>query len=410
MIGIEVIIHCKKMSAGTSVAVIGGGIAGLVCANRLSQLGINNTMVFDTGKHAPGGRCSSRQVMIEGRACVFDHSAQYFTVTDSRFAKIVSYLHRKGVVKTWCGKIGHLKTGKFSEDKTLTQAFIGVSGMKDIPQCLAESVNLKQSTWAGNISWESELRKWRVDRHGYFDYLVIAHNGKCADKLMSNAGAPQIHKLTQVRFCQQPDMKDKRMQLCSIWALLVSFSTSLKLPYEGVHVEDADISWMANNTAKLRDTSRPQTSSNECWTIFSTRQFGSRNKCPQENIPPKVEREVTSLLLQAVKRVTGLSELPVPNYTKVQLWGAAVPMNVLKTRDECVFDGQHNVGICGDWLTSPCIQGAAVSGLALAEKINKHCTGSDRSSTTLIPEFVMADGETIGAFPTDPNMIFKPGK
>jgi hypothetical protein len=36
--------------------------------------------------------------------------------------------------------------------------------------------------------------------------------------------------------------------------------------------------------------------------------------------------------------------------------------------------------------------------------------GSDRSSTTLIPEFVMADGETIGAFPTDPNMIFKPGK
>merc|ERR1712168_699228 len=26
----------------------------------------------------------------------------------------------------------------------------------------------------------------KVDRHGHFDYLVIAHNGKCADKLMSN--------------------------------------------------------------------------------------------------------------------------------------------------------------------------------------------------------------------------------
>jgi predicted NAD/FAD-dependent oxidoreductase len=48
---------------------------------------------------------------------------------------------------------------------------------------------------------------------------------------------------------------------------------------------------------------------------------------------------------------------------------------MFQTRDECVFDGQHNVGICGDWLTSPCIQGAAVSGLALAEKINKHYTG-----------------------------------
>lgn len=38
------------MSSGPSVAVVGGGIAGLVCANRLSQLGISNTTVFDTGK------------------------------------------------------------------------------------------------------------------------------------------------------------------------------------------------------------------------------------------------------------------------------------------------------------------------------------------------------------------------
>ncbi|XP_053384551.1 renalase-like [Mercenaria mercenaria] len=398
------------MLSGSSVAVIGGGISGLVCANRLSQLGINNTTVFDTGKHAPGGRCSSRQVIIDGRAHVFDHSAQYFTVTDSRFAKIVSYLHRKGAVKIWNGKLGHLKSGKFSVDKNITQAFIGVNGMQDIPKCLAETLNLKNSTWAGNVSWEAASKKWRVDRHGYFDYLVIAHNGKCADKLMSSAGAPQVHRLTQVRFCHQPDLKDKRMQLCSLWALLVSFPTPLKLPFEGVHVEDTDISWMANNTAKLRDPSRQQTTSNECWTVFSTRQFGSRNKCPQENIPPKVEKEVTDRLLQAMKRVTGLAQLPVPNYTRVQLWGAAVPMNILKTGDECVFDGQHNVGICGDWLTSPCIQGAVVSGLALAERINKHYTGADTSSTVLVPDFVAADGGIIGAFPTDANMVFKPSK
>ena len=34
---------------GISVAVIGGGISGLVCANRLAQLGIKETTVFDTG-------------------------------------------------------------------------------------------------------------------------------------------------------------------------------------------------------------------------------------------------------------------------------------------------------------------------------------------------------------------------
>lgn len=32
-----------------SVAIIGGGISGLVCAARLKQLNMNNVTVFDTG-------------------------------------------------------------------------------------------------------------------------------------------------------------------------------------------------------------------------------------------------------------------------------------------------------------------------------------------------------------------------
>ena len=37
------------MASSPSVAVIGGGVAGLVCAARLGQLGIKNVTVFDTG-------------------------------------------------------------------------------------------------------------------------------------------------------------------------------------------------------------------------------------------------------------------------------------------------------------------------------------------------------------------------
>lgn len=108
------------MQKEATVAVIGGGISGLVCATRLLQLGVNNTTVFDTGQHAAGGRCSSRTVNINGKIHVFDHSAQYFTVSDPRFAKIVSYLHSKGAVKLWNGAIGHVKNGKFEKDKNLT--------------------------------------------------------------------------------------------------------------------------------------------------------------------------------------------------------------------------------------------------------------------------------------------------
>ncbi len=61
---------------------------------------------------------------------------------------------------------------------------------------------------------------------------------------------------------------------------------------------------------------------------------------------------------------------------RVQLWGAAVPMNRLENGNQCVFDGDHNAGICGDWFGDPSIEGAAISGLDLAEKIAAHAQGN----------------------------------
>ncbi|XP_060083453.1 renalase-like [Ylistrum balloti] len=397
-----------NMATGPSVAVVGGGISGLVCAVRLTQLGIQNVTVFDTGKHAAGGRCSSRHVNIDGRLHTFDHSTQYFTVSDKRFCNVVSFLHSQGAVKVWQGRLGHLKDGNFFPMKSLTQAFVGVDGMSSISSCLSSRVNLKRPVWIGKVSWEDVSRKWKVDRCGYFDYLVIAHNGKCADRLMSDAGVPKVHRLLQVRFTPRLDIKDKRMQLSSLWMLMAAFPKSLCLSYEGAHVEDPDISWVANNTAKLSQN-KMSVNGIECWTVFSTKEFGSAHKVPQENIPPRKEKQVTDELLTAFARVTGLgSKLPPPRYTKVQLWGAAVPLNTLYTKEECVFDGQHNVGICGDWLVSPCIQGAAVSGLRLAEFIQNHSSGTDRTGTNLQPEFTAVDGPVIGSFPTDSSIIFKP--
>ena len=76
-----------------------------------------------------------------------------------------------------------------------------------------------------------------------------------------------------------------------------------------------------------------------------------------------------------------------------------MPINTLVGDFEYVFDGQRQIGICSDWLTSPCVQGAAVSGLSLAEAINRHSRG-DRSSTNLQPNFKAESLDSpIGAFP-----------
>ena len=242
-----------------------------------------------------------------------------------------------------------------------------------IPKCLAGLTNVKTQTWVSGVKWEPSIKKWNLNKYGYVDYLVIAHNGKCADNLMANAGAPDIHRLLQVRFNDTVNPRDNRMHLCSIWALLVAFPCSLKLPYVAAHVDDTQISWIANNTSKsINSTAK---SSIECWTVFSTKSYAKANKVPQEHVPPAKAKEITNTLLAAFGRVIGLSSLPLPCFSQVQLWGAAVPLNVLNSREECVFEGRNNVGICGDWLVSPSLQGAAVSGLVLAERIQKHCSG-----------------------------------
>jgi len=67
------------------VAIIGAGIAGLSCANHLSENAIYAT-VFDKSKGV-GGRTSTRRVEPN---LSFDHGAQYFTVRNPILQRFVT--------------------------------------------------------------------------------------------------------------------------------------------------------------------------------------------------------------------------------------------------------------------------------------------------------------------------------
>jgi hypothetical protein len=52
---------------------------------------------------------------------------------------------------------------------------------------------------------------------------------------------------------------------------------------------------------------------------------------------------------------------------RTQLWGAALPLN--SPGVECIYDPLSRVGVCGDWLLGSSMEAAAVSGIALAQRI-----------------------------------------
>jgi len=394
----------KDKNENISVAIIGGGISGLVCGARLNQLGINKTTVFDTGSRGPGGRCSSRVINIAGELHIFDHAVQYFTVSDQRFTNIISSLYRNNALSIWRGPIWRLNSKTKSFTVVESQKFIGNTslGMVSIARELTERVPSVQSpVWISHVRWHSELRKWEVDKHGLFDYLIIAHNGKCADRLMSQAGVPQIHNLLKVRFTPSVNPKIPSMQLCSLWVLLIKLESKLGLEFEGLHVDDDDeISWLGNNTVKYQ-----QNHSGECWSILSTPAFGTLHKVPQEHVPKDKEKQVTQLLTKKFFALVGKSSKVL--YTKVQLWGAANPLNTHKG-EGFVFDCAKQVGIVGDWLVSPCIQGASISGLRMAEAIRSHGDGKLKNSVGLNCDFIPIKNDMIGCFPINNCLIFKP--
>eukprot|EP00250_Pteridium_aquilinum_P002648 c12872_g1_i1 orf=1278-3161(-) len=383
------------------IAILGGGMSGLICALTLQEKGIHST-VFDTGKHGLGGRMGTRHVaQVDGEQLVFDHAAQYFTATDPRFQKHVKQWMAEGAVKEWNGVVGTLeKGGKYTELQPCTK-YIATNGMRLLADHLLSKrqlIDVRRPCWISRLNefggmWH--LSEYEKD-HGEFDIVVIAHNGKCANRLLGPIGVPLVAK------------QMKRLELSSIWALMAAFdeplpavsSPSGNVQVEGAFVTGVDaLSWMGNNTAKLQPS---QKSGPYCWTFFSTAKYGKKNKVPQESIPTVRAERVKREMLQGVEKALGLEEgsLPAPLYMKVQLWGAANPVNTPNV--PCIFDAYGRVGICGDWLLGSNLEAAALSGMAMANQISAFCERKGYSpeefSVGLENGLSPLDGHDIGQF------------
>ncbi|XP_022999075.1 uncharacterized protein LOC111493564 [Cucurbita maxima] len=393
----EQVTFTSALSDDPLIAIIGGGMAGIMCALSLEKRGVRST-VFDTGVHGLGGRMGTRSLGPE--PLIFDHAAQFFTVTDSQFAQLVDGWLGAGLVKEWKGAVGELELGGRFVPMSSCLRYIGTNGMRPLADSLLSQtsmINVMRPCWISKL--EPFNGMWHLSENGkpcgHFDAVVIAHNGKCANRLLATSGLPLIAR------------QMKRLELSSIWALLAAFEDPLPFidaavtPFEGAFVKGVDsISWMANNNKKFMNFEKDGP---HCWTFLSTAAYGKQNKVPQENIPTSTAEKVKKNMLEGVEAALGLSKgsLPKPVYTRVQLWGAALPTN--SPSIPCIFDPQGRAGICGDWLLGSNIESAALSGIALGNHIADYFqSGSERSeefAVGLHNEFQPIGGHDIGQFP-----------
>ncbi|MCH6258518.1 FAD-dependent oxidoreductase [Puniceicoccaceae bacterium K14] len=126
--------------------VVGAGISGLMAAARLQNEGYS-CIVLDKGRGV-GGRMATRR-LEEGKC---DHGAQFFTVSDDRFAGYVDKWKELGLVFPWFGE---------EEGRIRYRAHPGMTG---IAKYLAKDLNIKLSFKVDAVSREDEL--WSVSAAG----------------------------------------------------------------------------------------------------------------------------------------------------------------------------------------------------------------------------------------------------
>ncbi|MEC8556138.1 MAG: FAD-dependent oxidoreductase [Planctomycetota bacterium] len=320
------------------IAVVGTGLSGLACARTLADHGAS-VQVFEKSRGL-GGRMATRR--IEGVGS-FDHGAQYFTARDKRFQRYVQSWQEDQVVQTWEGRIVSLRQGQVEAEKSAVQRYVASPGMSSLGKHLASDLPVEFDTRVESVCRKDE--KWNASDEngnnlGQFDFVVLAVPSHQASDLLSDA----------------PDLKTQaaRIEMRACWGLMLGFEDRLELEFDGAFVQDSPLAWIAKNSSKPGCESQ-----NETWMVHANADWSMEHY-------EKPESEVSEQLMAEFEAATGLSDLR-PIHVSTKRWRYAQPVN--PHPDSCLFDETQRIGACGDWCGGPRVEGAFLSGMAIAGRI-----------------------------------------
>ncbi|QZH75646.1 MAG: FAD-dependent oxidoreductase [Erythrobacter sp.] len=306
------------------IAIIGAGMAGLACGTRLVNRGHNVTL-FDKGR-GPGGRMATRRAEVHGTTLHFDHGAQYFTVTDPRFAEQVSAWEVTGVVARWPA------AGE--------GAWVGTPGMNAPVRALAQALEVRFGVRVEAL--ERDERGWRLAGEDLprarFDAVLVAVPAEQVAALVAPHAAA---------FAAQAEATVSE----PCWTLMLAFDGA---------VDHADtlrnagaIGWAARNSAK------PGRGRGECWVVQASPSWS------REYL--EAERDtVIALLVEHFRQQVG-GALPAIVHADAHRWRYA--LCAIAEGEGALWDAEQRIGLCGDWLVGPRVEGAWLSGMTLADMV-----------------------------------------
>ncbi len=318
------------MTAGSTAPtvdtlIVGAGIAGLLLARRLQTAG-QKVQVLEKSR-GYGGRLATKRV---GEAAL-DSGAQFITAQDPRFAALTAQWRDAGHLDAWPGGPAH--------------RLVGRPTMNALARVLAEGLDIIRE--AKVLAAHRESDEWTVE--------VEQQPSRRARTLVLTAPAPQSLAVLQAGGVNLPgELASElgRLNYHPCLALLLVLGGPSAVPSAGLAFEgDGPVRWIADNTRKGLAPGVPA-----AVTVHLGRSFSAANYTETE----------TTLLPRVLPTIAPLLGSPV---TQVALhrWRFSEPATC--HLEPCVWRPDLRLGLAGDAFGGPKVEGAALSALALSDRM-----------------------------------------
>jgi len=336
-------------------AIVGAGMAGVVCARTLVQAG-HEVMVFEKRP-----RCGGRMATLETPFGSFDAGAQYFTVRDARFE--LALATTPGLYRPWAANAVRVldAAGRVAAASLPTSEphWVACPGMESLVAAWAEPLASAGQLHTGRRVTQIEhdplqARGWQLRTtspdggsqvFADFDAVLLAQPAEHAAALL---------RASSLDAGLAAAVADVRTAPC--WTLMLAYPqavrpglTTLGPQWSAARSTHHRVAWLA------RESSKPRRGGVERWTVQASPERS------REHLHDEPER-IQAKLLKAFAEVTGIRAEPA--YAHAVCWEQAQTLAPLGVGH--VWNAAEALGLCGDWCLGHRVEDAFISGLELA--------------------------------------------
>ena len=326
-----------KKNEKKTIAIIGAGVTGSVCANLLRNNGFNPIIIEKSS--SLGGRLATRTV---DHLRYFDHGVQYFTFRSEGFKGFIEKSLNNGSIGKWHPRFNRENVHLNNE------WFVGQPNMNSFITSFLDDVEVNLGLEVDSISREGQ--RWRIDIHSNKRALLF-------ESVVCTIPAPQLSVLLSSE--KELVSQISNVEVAPCWALLLALENKSNLDFDVWRSDEENIAWISKNSSKpMRNGGM------ECWVVHASSQWSTKYI--------EIDKEqIVNLLLDELRILFGKKFSNIV-FASAHRWRYARTINPLAKPYLCSSDNSLFVG--GDWCLGSRVESAYQSGYAIANALIENRT------------------------------------